>query len=332
MKFHKNGNLEPGVKALSEQALKAANQLLALSKRMSFDVKTKLKLFDSLVSPILLYASEVWGIYEYEHIDKIHIKFCKNILGVRTQSPNYAVYGDLGRYPLSVIAKERSIKFWLKILANNNSLTFNLFQTQIDDLDALAQPSRFKHKRSWAQGIKSLLDNLGFSQMWHNQLIEIQCFGIIMNRIRDHFTQHWFANISNSSKLEYYCQFKTEFKMEKYVECISNDKLRSELAAFRLSAHNLDIERGRHINVPRENRICRLCSMSMVESEFHFLLVCPRYSYIRRNLLPSTAWPSVAKFISIMATNSKMFLLKLSKFIKSANTLRSQTLKDLAIS
>ena len=49
---------------------------------MSFDVKTKLKLFDSIVSPILLYASEVWGIYEYEHIDIIHIKFCKNILGV----------------------------------------------------------------------------------------------------------------------------------------------------------------------------------------------------------------------------------------------------------
>ena len=70
MKFHKNGNLEPGVKALSEQALKAANQVLALSKRMRFDIKTKLKLFDSLVSPILLYASEVWGIYEYEHFDK----------------------------------------------------------------------------------------------------------------------------------------------------------------------------------------------------------------------------------------------------------------------
>ena len=162
---------------------------------MSFDVKTKLKLFDSLVSPKLLYTSEVWGIYEHEYIDKIHIKFFKNILGVRTQSPNYAVYGDLGRYPLSVIAKERSIRFWLKNLTNNNSLTFNLFQTQIDDLDALAQPSRFKHKRSWAQGIKSLLDNLGFSQMWHNQFIEIPCFEVIRNRIRDHFTQHWYANI-----------------------------------------------------------------------------------------------------------------------------------------
>ena len=192
MKFHKNGNLEPRVKALMEQALKAANKFLALSKRMSFDIKVKLKLFDSLVSPILLYASEVWGISEYEHIDKIHIKFCKNILGVRTQTPNY---GDLGRYPLSVIAKERCIKYWLNVLANNNSLMIKLFQTQIDNLDVLTQPSRFRHKRCWAQGIKSLLDNLRFSQMWHNQYDEIPCYEVIKNRIRDHLTQHRFANI-----------------------------------------------------------------------------------------------------------------------------------------
>ena len=105
-----------------------------LGHQLSFDIKTKLKLFDSLVSPILLYAAKVWGIYEYEHIDKIHIKFCKNILGVRTQTPNYAVYGDLGRYPLCVIAKERSIKYWLNFLSNNTSLMFKLFQTQIDNL------------------------------------------------------------------------------------------------------------------------------------------------------------------------------------------------------
>ena len=64
------------------------------------------------------------------------------------------------------------------------------------------------------------------------------------NRIRDHFTQNWYAFICNASKLEYYSQFKTEFKLEKYVESISNDMLRSELAALRLSAHNLEIKRG----------------------------------------------------------------------------------------
>ena len=44
MKFHENGNLELGVKALSEQALNAANQLLALSKRRSFDIKNLTKI------------------------------------------------------------------------------------------------------------------------------------------------------------------------------------------------------------------------------------------------------------------------------------------------
>ena len=115
--------------------------------------------------------------------------------------------------------------------------------------------------------------------------------------------------------------------MEKYVEYISNDKLRTELAAFRLSAHNLDIERGRNINDLRENRVCRLCSMSMVKSAFHFLLVCPRYNDITRELLPRTAWPAMAKFVSIIASNSQLLLLKLSTFIMSANTLRFQKIE-----
>ena len=43
---------------------------------------------------------------------------------------------------------------------------------------------------------------------WLNQDFEIPCYELIRNRIRDHFTQNWYAFISNSSKLAYYCQFK----------------------------------------------------------------------------------------------------------------------------
>ena len=53
MKFHLNGNLKPGIKALSDQALKAKNQLLALFKQMGFDFKITLRLFDSVVALIL---------------------------------------------------------------------------------------------------------------------------------------------------------------------------------------------------------------------------------------------------------------------------------------
>ena len=55
-------------------------------------VDLQLKLFDFLVSPILLYASEVWGFENKASIEKVHLQFCKNILKVRSTTPNYMVY------------------------------------------------------------------------------------------------------------------------------------------------------------------------------------------------------------------------------------------------
>ena len=46
-------------------------------------LKKKLSMFDSLLKPIILYGAEVWGIYDIKIVDRIHIKFCKSILGVR---------------------------------------------------------------------------------------------------------------------------------------------------------------------------------------------------------------------------------------------------------
>jgi hypothetical protein len=50
------------------------------------------KLFDSLVTPILTYGSEVWGVdstfkdsYTFE---KLHIKFIKEILGIHCKASN----------------------------------------------------------------------------------------------------------------------------------------------------------------------------------------------------------------------------------------------------
>ena len=52
-----------------------------------------------MVTPILLYWAEVWVIYEYTEVDKLQIKFYKQLLGVSKQTPNAAVYGELEPYP-----------------------------------------------------------------------------------------------------------------------------------------------------------------------------------------------------------------------------------------
>jgi len=76
--------------------------LLSVFSRINIDTKTKLSLFDSQVVPIILYSSEVWGIFNIKEIDKLHSKFCKYVLGVRQATSSVAVLGELGRFPLSV--------------------------------------------------------------------------------------------------------------------------------------------------------------------------------------------------------------------------------------
>ena len=57
------------------------------------------------------------------------------------------------------------------------------------------------------------------------------------------------------------------------------------IAMFRVSAHNLYIERGRHSGKARNNRICKCCSRNGIEDEYHFILVCPCFSEVRQKLI-----------------------------------------------
>jgi len=66
--FHYTCSMKNVVKVLNEQAMKAYNHLLSIFSRVSLDIRTKLSLFDSLVAPIIMYGSEVWGINDMPEI------------------------------------------------------------------------------------------------------------------------------------------------------------------------------------------------------------------------------------------------------------------------
>jgi hypothetical protein len=95
-------------------------------------IKVLVKLFSSMVIPVLLYGCEIWGpfllgkITSFEtfktkifkitnQIEKLHLKLCKIILGVHSKSTNLAVYGEIGRTPLIVQIATFIAKFWCRI-------------------------------------------------------------------------------------------------------------------------------------------------------------------------------------------------------------------------
>lgn len=134
------------------------------------------------------------------------------------------------------------------------------------------------------------------------------------------------------TKLDYYCKFKNEFIFEEYIDKIVSDDLRKCFTCLRLCSHNLEIEFGRYNAIERENRLCKLCNQKSVESEYHFLLCCTRYTSLRTKYLGNISWPCVQKFNTIMSSKNKIELLKISKYIKESMFLRKNTLDNITVS
>ena len=171
----------------------------------------------------------------------------------------------------------------------------------------------------WTLEVKNVLNDVGFSYLWTSDNLSYGQIQVVIKRLYDQYIQKWFADLRRMPKLCTYNMFKTDPTFAKYLECVTNTNHRTELARFRCSSHNLEIEIGRcnYNRVERQNRVCRVCNMGMIKDEYHFLLVCPSFSDIRRQCLPSyySRWPSVTKFKKIMTESQSSVVKRLDKFV-----------------
>ena len=87
----------------------------------------------------------------------------------------------------------------------------------------------------------------------------------IKNKINYHFSQTLMSKIVKAvldqRKLLTYSRFKTVFKFEPYLNTIRNKQLQSSFSRFRMSSHNLEMERGRYNSKPKppEEGLCTYC-------------------------------------------------------------------------
>ena len=119
---------------LARQELKkvALRALYKLRKEMGNhfreNIKLTMKLFDALISPILFYASEVWGIdckgkLEKDPAELVQNQFLKWLLGVNKYCNKNACRAETGRFPMTIAAQCRNFKFWLTLTKNEYKLS-----------------------------------------------------------------------------------------------------------------------------------------------------------------------------------------------------------------
>ena len=129
--FKYNGTFFDTKKKLVDQAQKALFYIYKIIRNESIPIDLQCKIFDSMIEPILLYGSEVWGFENLKIIEQTHLKFYKRVLKVRNTTPNFMVYGELGRFPLEVKIKVRMILYWCKLVNNESKLCSLLYRLML---------------------------------------------------------------------------------------------------------------------------------------------------------------------------------------------------------
>ena len=238
-----------------------------------------IKLFNTLVKPILTYMAELWGCLKIPKNDPIgtfQMKFLKELLGVHIKTTNTCVLLETGEVPLGLFAKKHCIKNWARIKKGvaNRPLIVSVLESQTGALP-------------WPEGIKTEFFSVGLGGLFSRvRTVKTNVGEAYFARKLDIFYQTAFSQLNDqNSKLRTYGKIKKESGFENYLNRIPI-KDRTAFTKLRLSNHQLNIEKMRHQfpRPPEAERLCPFCP-GLVESEIHFLLNCTTFSAHRTPLL-----------------------------------------------
>ena len=168
-KLTPSGEIRSGLQDLRDRGFKAFMKLKStLGIAFNQDIMTSLLLIDTLIKPILLYASDFWGCLKLppcNPIENLHMMMCKQILGVQKQTTNIGVLLELGRVPLSLYAKKLAIKNWERAKRGRANC---VLQASYKD--------SIRENLPWTNGVKSILEKNGMLNFYINDYTSIPPF------------------------------------------------------------------------------------------------------------------------------------------------------------
>ena len=151
-----------------------------------------------MITPILLYGTEVWGCENADIIDQFYYKSCKSLSDVKQTTPSVMSYGELGTTPLHLKIKNRVLSYWYRIVSGSkDKICYKLYQI----MHYLHENDLFHS--DWIKTVHNTLNTLGLSDIWlsHDAFYSQAAFlNKVKTRISDQFKQEWKSNIDESEK------------------------------------------------------------------------------------------------------------------------------------
>ena len=257
---------------LKSKAMKSTFMLKSIISNQHLSPSVALNLFKKLIIPIGVYGAEIWGAFcnldickaaENLPFEKVLLNYGKYILGVNRKACNAGVRGDLGLYPAYINVILSVFKYASRLHKLPAGSLLKAAYTLNIEMDKTGV-------KSWYTGFKHLLQNI--TDRNENDIHNMST-SEILELCKHVFVNNWHNTISrDTSKLKLYSDFKSNIFFEQYLNDVNNFKFRQSLTKVRISAHQLEIEKGRYYRpvIARELRLCKFAHKELVMMKFIF--------------------------------------------------------------
>lgn len=271
-----NDSVEKGLSAVGAT-------LSSLNKTKTFDLKTSLKLFESIIKSTALYGAGIWGLSKAEEIEKVQQQYFKRLLNLPTCTPRYFIRLELGLSHLSFEITKLTLTMFDRILKSPpHSLLYETFQCLKRISNTCYDPDP---KYSWCLELRDKLVNLGFEKVWTRNSANYLCAfrDPILMKLRQNLGADDQLRAQSSSSIPHYSTIKSCLGPELYlmqlfpfylVTCIAQTRLNFSLLYNTGKWHNLGFY---------EDAQCSFCGES--ESLLH-LFNCQHYFDIKSKIWP----------------------------------------------
>lgn len=250
------------------------------------------------------YSAGVWGYKQFDLHDRLQHKALRTFLGVGKQTPLAAIDGDVAWDAPKLRRHVEMIRLWCRLVKMDQSrIPFKVLKYDMQ--------TSLRVRNTWAREIKTIFEQCNMLDYYDINASALASSKFIVdtvqNKLRLFAAQTWQQNLHTSPKLRTYRTYKNQLKTEKYLFRYMSKKQRSFYVKFRCGTFPINIELGRYRNpkIPVENRLCKVCDMSAIEDEKHFLIECPGYTALRSELLTNLNITGVSdddKFLTCMKT------------------------------
>lgn len=344
--LHAQGIHMPWDGKLRDSGLKASFALRGLVlKHDLYAPELQLRLFDTLVKPVMSYGCQIWGAdYSMYNtvssalnnpLQRVHLNYLRLVSGASPHVPNIALLHEFKAAPLVCYWLRLVLRFWNQIVLNTHWL---LHAVLLDNV-GLAKSGL---ESCWSAKVITTLRKLGvMTDLSHSvaDICRVVDVDEVVERLNTRIFQClWATHLDPRSCPSIgakHCLYMRWFAhtdthvFHPHITCtdIEYGKHR-QLMRFRMGCADIAVNAGRFVKPKKEraNRLCKCCSLKQAEDELHVVFRCPAYNRIRSSLKYSALFVGIVVGDMLSFFNECTRQSLLADFIRTIEVARKRIL------